>query len=59
MEWYNTMETFVLALVYIGIATVGTGTHASAAYSEVTANTTAVPCTVSAHTPNVLPGCLL
>jgi len=30
------------------------GTHALAAYSNVAANTTAVPCTVSAHTPTVL-----
>ena len=32
------------------------GTHASAAYSDVAANTTAVPCTVSAHTLTVLSG---
>ena len=35
------------------------GTHAPAAYSNVAANTTAVPCTVSVHVPTVLPGCLL
>ena len=32
------------------------GTHALAACSNVTANTTAVPCTVSVHTPTVLSG---
>ena len=30
------------------------GTHAPAAYSNVAAKTTAVPCTVSAHAPTVL-----
>jgi len=32
------------------------GTHALAACSDVAANTTAVPCTVSVHTPTVLSG---
>ena len=34
--------TQLLALVYIGRATVGTGTHTPAAYSEVAASTTVV-----------------
>ena len=51
--------TQLLALVYIGRATVGIGTHAPAAYSEVAASTTAVPCTVSVHTLAVLSVCLL
>ena len=51
--------TQLLGLVYMGRATVGTGTHTPAAYSEVTASTTAVPCTVSADVPTVLSVCLL
>ena len=35
------------------------GTRAPAAYSDVAANANGVPCTVSAHTPTVLPGYLL
>ena len=35
------------------------GIHTPAAYSDVAANTTAIPCTVNWHTPSVLPGYLL
>ena len=34
------------------------GTHVPAACSDVAANTTAVPCTIGAHTPTILLGCL-
>ena len=34
------------------------GTHVPAAYSDVAANTTAVPCTIGAHTPTIHHGCL-
>ena len=32
------------------------GTHVPAAYFDVAANTTAIPCTIDVHTPAVLPG---
>ena len=35
------------------------GTPVRAAYSDVIANTTAVPCTIGVHTLTVLPGCCL
>ena len=35
------------------------GSALPAAYLDVTANTTAVPCAISVHTPAVLPACLL
>ena len=34
------------------------GIHVPAACSDVAANTTAVPCTIGAHTPTILLGCL-
>ena len=37
---------------------VATCTHAPAAYSGVVANTTAIPCAMSTHSPTILPGYL-
>ena len=55
---YHKMETLSYISSYITVsACIHTvGTHAPAAYSDVAANTTTIPCTEDVHTPTVLSG---
>ena len=55
---YHKMETLSYISSYITVSSCmhTVGTHAPAAYSDVTANTTTIPCTEDVHTPTVLSG---
>ena len=51
-------SAFSLSLHNVSLCICTVDTHSSAGYSDVTANTTAIPGTIGVHAPAVLSGCL-